>query len=152
MPVVLVLVRTVTEVLRPHRDVSSEVIDQLSSISPPLPPSPEHLVVEELSLCSGPVISELRDHGVEGSEGVSTEQESGAFSSRETKVSPEEICSGDSVTVRVGMSLSPLSLPALQSWLRLAVRSACEELYWLLELNLTVRLVLSDVSTTQSGL
>ena len=83
---------------------------------------------------------------------MSAEQESSAFSPRQTEVSPEEVSSGDSVTVRVGMALSPLSLPALQSGLRLAVRSACEELDWFLELNLTVRLVLSDVSTTQPGL
>ena len=83
---------------------------------------------------------------------MSAKQESGAFSSRETEVSLEEICSADSVTVRVGMVLSPLSLPALQSRLRLTVRSACEELDWFLEVNLAVRLVLSDVSTTQPGL
>ena len=50
------------------------------------------------------------------------------------------------------MVLRPGCLPALQTGLRLTVSSACEEPEWLLELNLAVRLHLSDVSTAQPGL
>ena len=105
-----------------------------------------------MSLSSGPVISELRDDGVEGAEGVGAQQEGGAFSSCQTEVGPEEVCRHDSVTVRVGVVLRPGCLPALQTGLRLTVSSACEEPEWLLELNLAVRLHLSDVSTAQPGL
>ena len=47
---------------------------------------PEHLVVEQLSLLSGPVVSELGDHGVERSEGVSPEQQSGPFPAGQPEV------------------------------------------------------------------
>ena len=48
--------------------------------------SPEELIIEESSLGPGPVVSKLGDLGVEGPEGVSSDQQGRALPSRQTEV------------------------------------------------------------------
>ena len=52
---------------------------------------PEKLVVHELFLIFGPIISELGNLEVEASDGVRTQQQCGALSGSQTKVLLEEI-------------------------------------------------------------
>ena len=48
--------------------------------------SPEELIIEESSLGPGPVVSKLGDLGVEGPEGVSSDQQGRALPSRQAEV------------------------------------------------------------------
>ena len=81
---------------------------------------------------------------------MSPQQESRSFPPSQTEVCPEEVRCEDSVTVRVGMALSPHCLPGLQTLLWRAVGPPSEELQGLTELNLTVGFCPSEMSTTKS--
>ena len=79
------------------------------------------MIIEESSLGPGPVVSELRDLSVEGPERVSSDQQGRALPSRQSKVRLEEVDRAVAVALRVGVMLLLGRLPALQTWLGVAV-------------------------------
>ena len=112
---------------------------------------PEELVIHELFIIFGPIISELGNLKIEASDGVCAQQQCSALSSSKTKVLLEEVHRHLTSSNRIGVALFSGCLIALQAGDRgLAIRPASVELQWLRPVYSAIWFTLSQVGTVIS--
>ena len=112
---------------------------------------PEELVIHELFIIFGPIISELGNLKIEASDGVCAQQQCSTLSSSKTKVLLEEVHRHLTSSNRIGVALFSGCLIPLQARDRgLAIRPASPELQWLRPVYSAIWFTLSQVGTVKS--
>ena len=109
------------------------------------------MVIHELFIIFGPIISELGNLKIEASDGVCPQQQCSTLSSSKTKVLLEEVDCHLTSSNRIGVALFSGCLITLQAGDRgLAIRPASVELEWLRPVYSTIWFPLSQVGTVIS--
>ena len=112
--------------------------------------TPEELVVHELFLVFGPIVSKLGNLKIEASNRVCSEQQRSALTSCKTKVLLEEVNCHLTSSNRIGVTLFSGCLIALEARnRRLTVRPASVELQGLRPLYSTFWFTLPQVGTVE---